>query len=238
MVARSACSAVVGACLVVAIGCGSPEPQHSTPAAAQAGGPGPVLAGTASPPTRSIAGAAGVPNLPTTGTPQPSAAGASGASPIAGTRSVTQPSAAGVSAAGAGGMPQPSAAGAGAGSMPQPSAAGMQAGSAGAGTPAVADGRIPCDVAKILLNRCRSCHGSPTNLGAPMSLVTWADLQRQAVSDPSRKVYELVAARVQDATRPMPPAQDGKVAANDKKLLVDWCNQGAPSLPSSASECP
>ena len=222
MVARSLCWTVLGTRVLVPIGRVAFEPVPGVPAAGLAGAPGAGVAGASATPTGSTTGAGAIPNLPTAGTMPPSAAGAG--SLMAGTGSVTQPAAAGKTAAGAG-------------SAAPPSAAGMQA-SAGAGAPAGADGRIPCDVAKILFNRCRSCHGSPTNLCAPMSLVTWADLQKPAVSEPSRKVYELVAARVQDTMRPMPPALDGMVAAADKTLLVDWCKQGAPSLPSSAAECP
>ena len=247
MVGTSAYWAVMGACVVVAVGCGGSEPAQSAPAASQAGAPVVGVAGAATPTSSAsggvAAGSAGragaAPSLPTAAMP-PSAAGASASSPMAGTGSVTQPTAAGSKAgiptSGAGSQLPPSAAGTG--GMPQPSAAGMQAGGAGAGAAAQAEGRIPCDVATILFNRCRSCHGSPTNLGAPMSLVTWADLQKPAVTDPSRKVYELVAARVRDSMRPMPPAQDGKIAAADKMRVVDWCMQGAPSLPSGAAECP
>lgn len=98
--------------------------------------------------------------------------------------------------------------------------------------------RLPCDVASVIARQCHSCHGVPLNLGAPLSLVTWSDLHRPGVSDPSKKVYELAAVRVQDTTRPMPPKMNGKLAVSDRTLLVDWCAHGAPALPNDASECP
>ena len=39
-----------------------------------------------------------------------------------------------------------------------------------------ADGGLPCEVATLLSTHCVSCHGSPTSGGAPMSLLSRADL--------------------------------------------------------------
>jgi hypothetical protein len=98
--------------------------------------------------------------------------------------------------------------------------------------------RMPCDVASVFQRQCDSCHGATLNLGAPMHLVTWSDLQTPGISDPSKTVHELVAARVQDTMRPMPPRMNGKLAVADRALLVDWSAQGAPALPGSAPDCP
>jgi hypothetical protein len=86
--------------------------------------------------------------------------------------------------------------------------------------------------------QCLSCHGETLNLGAPMHLVTWADLHAPAPSDPSKKVFELVSVRVQDSERPMPPKMNGKIAAADRTALASWCDQGAPASPNGAAECP
>jgi hypothetical protein len=50
-----------------------------------------------------------------------------------------------------------------------------------------------------------------------MSLMTWSDLQKPAVSDKSKKVYELVSSRVQDTTNPMPPASAGKLSSCQRR---------------------
>ena len=92
-------------------------------------------------------------------------------------------------------------------------------------------------VESLVGTACRSCHAARMVLGAPMSLVTWADFQKPAVSDPSKKVYELVGMRVQDTARPMPPAMDGKISVADRTLLVNWTTQGAPPLASGAAVC-
>ncbi|MCC7541785.1 MAG: hypothetical protein IT379_36540 [Deltaproteobacteria bacterium] len=58
-----------------------------------------------------------------------------------------------------------------------------------------------------------------------MPLVGWEDLQRPAVSDPNRRVWELVAERVHDPERPMPPT--GVMAPTDVTALDAWAAAGA-----------
>src|SRR5690348_9727546 len=58
-------------------------------------------------------------------------------------------------------------------------AAGAGAGGVGGGAPAV--GEIPCDVSTVIAQRCHQCHGSTRIGGAPMSLVTLADFQKDYV---------------------------------------------------------
>jgi hypothetical protein len=67
------------------------------------------------------------------------------------------------------------------------------------------DGMGWCGVKQTLDARCTVCHNEQKTAGAPMSLKTYADLMAPAVSDPKRKVYELVKERVHDKMRPMPP---------------------------------
>ena len=66
--------------------------------------------------------------------------------------------------------------------------------------------------------------------GAPMSLVTLADLTAPAHSDMSHKVYELVAMRIQDRARPMPPDPTKRVSDASIEvyvLLQSWAAGGA-----------
>ncbi|MRG95654.1 peptidylglycine alpha-amidating monooxygenase [Polyangium spumosum] len=85
---------------------------------------------------------------------------------------------------------------------------------------------LPCDVAEIVAENCQLCHSSPPKYGAPMALVTAADFQAGAQSDPSKKVYELVGARIHDAERPMPPK--GLIDASSQGVLDGWIAAGAP----------
>jgi hypothetical protein len=84
-----------------------------------------------------------------------------------------------------------------------------------------------CGVKQTLDARCTVCHNEQKAAGAPMSLMTYADLNAPAVSDPSRKVYELVQERVHDKMRPMPPQNP----LDDQQLAgIDaWVAGGAAS---------
>jgi hypothetical protein len=86
---------------------------------------------------------------------------------------------------------------------------------------------LPCDVAAILDAHCGSCHGAAPSFGAPMALVDYADLQVPAVTDPTRPVSALVAERMVDDQRPMPPTHD--VSAADLAIVLDWIAAGTPS---------
>jgi len=97
-------------------------------------------------------------------------------------------------------------------------------------------GNVPCDVAKILSEKCGACHSATPEFGAPNPLVTMSDLYRVAKSDPSRKLYELVAARVANDERPMPPYPNARLAESDRAILAAWAAAGAPPS-TSAADC-
>jgi len=59
-----------------------------------------------------------------------------------------------------------------------------------------------------------------------MSLLTYAHTQAPAFSDPKRKVFELIGARVHDRTNPMPPQQ--KLTAAELAAIDAWLAAGAP----------
>jgi hypothetical protein len=90
---------------------------------------------------------------------------------------------------------------------------------------------LPCAVAEVLTSRCQSCHGSPPTFGAPMPLVTWADLQAPSISDRSRRVFEMVAQRIHDEKKPMPQAPNPPLDAAETKTLDAWIAAGAPLGP-------
>jgi mono/diheme cytochrome c family protein len=86
---------------------------------------------------------------------------------------------------------------------------------------------LPCDVEAVLKrNSCLSCHGSGASLSAPMSLLSYADLTAPAKSDASKKVGEMVALRMRDAAKPMPP--QGLAPAADADVIQAWVTAGYP----------
>jgi len=88
---------------------------------------------------------------------------------------------------------------------------------------------LPCDVDAILAANCRSCHSASPKFGAPMPLVTHADLHAPLLSDSSRKVFERITDRIHDAKSPMPPPPNEPLADGDAAILDAWISNGAPA---------
>jgi hypothetical protein len=102
----------------------------------------------------------------------------------------------------------------------------------------VATGSLPCDVDAVLAQNCRKCHSSSPQYGAPMPLVTLADLHAAAKSDAQRKVYELVPERIADDTKPMPPPPNARLADADRATLTKWAQAGAPASTDACGATP
>ncbi len=97
----------------------------------------------------------------------------------------------------------------------------------GCGTENPAPGpQLPADVARVFQTQCASCHSTPPRFGAPMPLTSYADTQRNAPSDASRRVWQLVGQRVNDPTSPMPPT---RLNATDLAVIDRWVAAGGPS---------
>jgi cytochrome c551/c552 len=97
-------------------------------------------------------------------------------------------------------------------------------------------GRLPCDVDAVLnKNNCRECHGSTPQYGAPMSLVTHADMHKALLSDASKKVFEQIPVRVADDAKPMPPPPIARMAQSDRDILQRWVTAGAPEGPETCN---
>lgn len=104
------------------------------------------------------------------------------------------------------------------------SACGSTVDSTGTNNATVGEG-LPCDVAKVLQDRCWSCHGVTPVAGAPMSLATYDDLAAKAKSNPSKTAAQLSVERMNSASAPMPPgAGDAAGAA----VLDTWIAAGMP----------
>jgi hypothetical protein len=71
--------------------------------------------------------------------------------------------------------------------------------------------------------------------GAPMPLVTYADLQAPAKSQPTMKVYQLVQVRIHDKMKPMPPIN--ALPAADMTTLDAWLQAGALAAAPADATC-
>lgn len=104
-----------------------------------------------------------------------------------------------------------------------------------AGAGADTNDELPCDVTKVLQDRCGSCHGSSPRYGAPQPLVTYDDLHAKSSG---KFQYELVGERIHDDRYPMPPAPKPRLSAEETKILDDWIANGAPRASTSCEDDP
>jgi hypothetical protein len=88
-------------------------------------------------------------------------------------------------------------------------------------------GSLPCGVSEVLKTGCQTCHGATPIGGAPMPLVTFADLHRPAKTQPTMKVYQLVQQRIHDEMKPMPPTSSPPLSAAHLTALDTWLQAGA-----------
>lgn len=96
------------------------------------------------------------------------------------------------------------------------------------GRPSTGATALPCDVAEVIETSCQGCHAREPGLLAPMALVTLEDLRAPAISDPSLAVRELVARRIHDAERPMPPPASRRLTPDELAVLDAFLGAGAP----------
>jgi hypothetical protein len=85
---------------------------------------------------------------------------------------------------------------------------------------------LPCDVERLLASRCATCHSRRPTGGAPMPLVTYADLAKPSTSDPTKTVAQLSLARARSQERPMPPGSP--LPSAQFAPFVAWVEAGAP----------
>jgi hypothetical protein len=103
-------------------------------------------------------------------------------------------------------------------------------GSGGSSGSSAADGSgLPCDVDTVLAQNCLECHGAPPAFGAPMSLVTHADVQAPSPSYPGQKIYQRIGVRIHDAQSPMPQPPNPALDTADTATLDTWIAAGAPA---------
>lgn len=85
---------------------------------------------------------------------------------------------------------------------------------------------LPCEVAQLLATQCWTCHGAIPSAGAPMALVTAADLARPSALDPSASYAERSVVRMRAAMLPMPPA-GARAPDADIAALEAWITAGS-----------
>jgi hypothetical protein len=105
----------------------------------------------------------------------------------------------------------------------------MGGGTTGVTSPGGAGGAgngLPCEVDKILKEKCQTCHGSPLMSG-PMALITNADLQAASTAKPGQTIAQRVKARIADTNLPMPPTGRTPLSAADKAALNAYIDSGA-----------
>lgn len=114
-----------------------------------------------------------------------------------------------------------------------PSLGGTTAGGTTGGVAPAANG-LPCDVQKILKDKCQTCHGEPLASG-PMPLITWAHLQVASTLKPAEKIAQRVKTRIADTAMPMPPATRPQLTAAEKQTLNAYLMAGAPQSTASCT---
>jgi len=97
---------------------------------------------------------------------------------------------------------------------------------------------VPCDVAKIVQDKCLSCHGEQKASGVEFSLLKLADFHQPALSDDTKKMYEVAHTRVNAPTKKMPPASVKALTAEELKTLSDWLSAGAKGSMEECSAAP
>jgi mono/diheme cytochrome c family protein len=102
------------------------------------------------------------------------------------------------------------------------------------GGAAVGDG-VPCDVGQVLAQSCTSCHSGATPKGG-VDLTTYDALTAPSPATSSQTVIQRCAARMRDATSPMPPT--GPIADADIQVIEAWIAAGTPKASCSTPTQP
>lgn len=87
---------------------------------------------------------------------------------------------------------------------------------------------LPCKVDDIFAAKCRRCHTIPTRHGAPFVFLTWDDTRADRLGQP---LYTLIGRAVRSGFMPYrieanPPVQP--LSDEEKKIILDWVDAGAP----------
>ena len=93
---------------------------------------------------------------------------------------------------------------------------------------------LPCDIAQVLQDHCWKCHGETTNWGGPMSLTQHQHFAEAGKLTTDARVIDLVRARINDSSKPMPPPTEDPMPPEAIALLNQWLDGGAKAGTESA----
>jgi hypothetical protein len=119
------------------------------------------------------------------------------------------------------------------GSDPATDGGGGSGTGAGSSEGGSASGGLPCEVSEILATHCQSCHSAEPKFGAPMPMVSRADLLAAPPKNGAATVGEAAVARVNDTANPMPPPP-GMLPAAERAVLEAYVADG---MPESSDTC-
>lgn len=106
--------------------------------------------------------------------------------------------------------------------------AGMPADAGDAADTAPTTGFYPCDVEAVLKAKCLICHTSPPAMGAPMSLLEWADMHKGTVSSGGTvKNWQQAAQYVMSGFMPLMGSPNGPLLPEQRAILLPWLQAGA-----------
>jgi hypothetical protein len=89
------------------------------------------------------------------------------------------------------------------------------------------EGLIPCAPRAVLKSVCQRCHQAPPIRGAPFPFVTWSNIRRDNIRE--RMIAQLSQRRM--------PARPETIDEASRSTLLEWLEDGAPSLAAPVEEC-
>ena len=90
------------------------------------------------------------------------------------------------------------------------------------------DERLPCAVARLVTDRCVSCHSTTPANGAPMPLIRLSDFDNASAIDPHATVAQRSLERMKMLVAPMPPSGAAPITAEERATFEAWVAQGSP----------
>lgn len=104
---------------------------------------------------------------------------------------------------------------------------GGSSGTGGAG--GTTNAGLPCNVQAVYQTHCTSCHAATPINGAPMPLVTRANLTAPSSVSAAMTFAQRTVVRMQSTTSPMPPAPGALVSATEIQTVQSWITAGYPA---------
>ena len=92
-------------------------------------------------------------------------------------------------------------------------------------------GALPCDVEKVIVDKCQRCHTEPQKSGAPFPLLTYENTQALYVGD---AIFLAMEHQVRLGTMPLNPP---KLTPDEKQTMLAWLCSCAPPAPEGTT-CP